>query len=219
MGRKCFQPNKTRDITGCRFGNLTAIRFDHRDERVKGGPHYWIFRCDCGKEIVARKNAVTSGNTKRCVDCSNQLSSKRNTTHGLTNTRLYKEWAGMIQRCENQSSTSWSRYGANGVSVCTEWHRFESFKDWAFENGYTDEMTIDRIDSNGNYEPSNCRWSTVREQANNKNKTIWITYNGERLPLSYWSDRLKIKYHTLYDRLFLHNWTVEKAFTTPTRRY
>lgn len=218
MKRGVFQPNKTRDISGQKFGNLTAIRFDHRDERTAGGKHYWLFRCDCGSELVIRKSSVTSGNTKRCSSCAAKISAEANTIHGGFGTRLYKEWIGIIRRCTKQNDPSWVRYGARGITVCDEWKTFPAFRDWAIANGYDDTLTIDRINPSGNYEPSNCRWANAREQANNRQDTIWIDYGGERLPLSYWADRLGINYNTLYDRLHRCGWSVEKAFTTPARR-
>lgn len=218
MKRGVFQPNKTRDIAGEKFGSLTAVKFDHRDERKVGGQHYWLFLCDCGKEVVLRKSAVTSGNTKRCSCCAAQRSAEANTVHGGVGTRLYREWAGIVQRCTNPKDTSWERYGAKGVTICDEWRSFPAFRDWAFANGYDDSLTIDRIDPNGNYEPSNCRWASVREQANNKQGTLWIEYGGERLQLSYWAERLGLPYHTLYDRLHRYGWSVDRAFTEPVRR-
>lgn len=218
MKRGVFQPNKTRDISGQKFGNLTAVKFDHRDECKVGGQHYWLFLCDCGNEVVLRKNTVTSGNTKRCSCCAAKRSAEASTVHGGVGTRLYREWAGIVQRCTNPKNTSWERYGAKGVTVCNEWRSFSAFREWAYANGYNDSLTIDRINPNGNYEPSNCRWASVREQANNKQGTLWIEYGGERLQLSYWADRLGINYHTLYDRLYLHGWSVEKALTTSVRR-
>lgn len=218
MKRGVFQPNKTRDIAGLRFNNLTAVRFDHRDERVKGGAHYWIFRCDCGNEIVLRKSSVTSNNTTCCADCSRKQKALVNTKHGGVGTRLYREWSGIIQRCTNPNDTSWERYGAKGITVCEDWKRFELFKEWALSHGYADHLTIDRIDSSKGYHPDNCRWASVREQANNKQRTIWIEYEGERMQLSYWADRLGFPYHTLYDRLYRYGWTVERAFTEPIRR-
>ena len=139
-------------------------------------------------------------------------------THGMSKTRLYREWAGIIYRCTNPKCSSWDRYGAVGVTFCEEWRKFEPFAEWALSHGYSDDLTIDRIDAGKGYEPDNCRWVTVREQNNNQAKTIWITHNGETLQLSYWADRLGIDYHTLYDRLYRHHWSVEKAFTTPVRR-
>ena len=218
MKRGVFQPNKTRNITGLRFNNLVAVRFDHRDERVTGGQHYWLFRCDCGNEIILRKNSVTSNNTTCCPECSRRRRAEQNTKHGGVGSRLYREWAGIIQRCTNPNDSSWERYGANGVSVCDEWRDFTVFRDWAVANGYDDTLTIDRIDASGNYEPSNCRWASVREQANNKKKTIYIEYDGETLPLSYWAERFSIQYHTLYDRIYRYGWGVKKAFTTQVRR-
>ena len=217
MKRGVFQPNKTRDITGQRFGNLTAVRFDHRDERTVGGQHFWMFRCDCGNDVILRKNSVTSSNTTCCSECSRRQKSRRNTKHGGVGTRLYREWAGIIQRCTNPKDSSWDRYGAKGITICDTWRDFAIFQEWALENGYDDTLTIDRINSSGNYEPSNCRWASVREQANNKQGTLYVEYCGETLPLSYWSDRLGIPYHTLYDRLYRYGWAVDRAFTEPVR--
>lgn len=217
---KCgvFQPNKTRDITGLRFNNLVAVRFDHRDERVKGGAHYWLFRCDCGNEVVLRKSAVTSNNTTCCADCSRERNALVNTKHGYVGTRLYREWAGIIQRCTNPNDTSWDRYGAKGVTVCEEWRRFEPFMEWALLSGYSDDLTIDRIDNAKGYEPNNCRWVSVREQNNNQARTLWLTYNGETMQLSYWAERFGLNRHTLYDRIYRYGWPIEKALTTPVRR-
>lgn len=204
------------DITGNKYNSLTAVRFHHKAQKEQDKPHYWVFRCDCGNEIVARKNAVTSGNTKRCKECSYALAKLR-TTHGFAGSRLYREWAGIIQRCENPKSTSWMRYGAVGVTVCDEWHSFAPFMRWALQNGYSENLQIDRIDINGNYEPSNCRWVSMREQANNKKTTVFVQYNGEQIPLSFLAQRIGMKYHTLHTRLFKLGWSVERATSTPVR--
>lgn len=196
--RPIFQPNKQRDISGERFNNLIALNFEYRD---KNHHHYWKFRCDCSSEFIARKSAVISGNTKRCRNCSLYERRKRATTHGLSKTRLYREWAGIIQRCESERSTSYNRYGALGVSVCEEWHKFDAFAEWAMSNGYSDELTIDRIDSTGNYEPSNCRWVGNLEQANNKRTNVYIESFGEIHTIAEWARIYGIKYHTLYDRV------------------
>lgn len=212
-GKPIFQPNKQRDITGERFNNLTALNFEYRDERHN---HYWKFRCDCGTEIVARKSAVTSGNTKRCSQCSIEERRNRGITHGLIKTRLYREWAGMIQRCELPSSTSYDRYGALGISVCEEWHKFEPFAEWSIANGYSDELTIDRIDVEGNYEPSNCRWVGNLEQANNKRTNVYITVDGEVHTIADWARIYRMKYHTLYDRV-KKGWSKNELFKGYTR--
>ena len=100
-GKPIFQPNKQRDITGKKFGKLTALNFEYRDDRYN---HFWKFECECGNKIIARKSAVTSGNTKQCKKCASIRMKEINTTHGLSKTRLYREWAGMIQRCELETS-------------------------------------------------------------------------------------------------------------------
>ena len=138
-------------------------------------------------------------------------------THGMSKTRLYKIWAGIISRCSCPSSTSWSRYGGKGIKVCEEWKCFEPFAEWALSNGYTDNLTIDRIDPTKDYCPENCRWASVYEQNNNTKNTIIISYNEETLPLSYWARKLGMNKHTLYERLYRHKWSIEKAFTTPVR--
>ena len=196
-GKPIFQPNKQRDITGEKFGNLTALKFEYRDDKYN---HYWSFICDCGKEVIARKNAVTSGNTTCCKECSNKKKIKKSTTHGMSKTRLYREWSGILQRCELETSTSYERYGAFGISVCKEWHIFENFAKWALDNGYSDQLTIDRIDSSGNYEPSNCRWVGVIEQNNNQKSNVSFEYNGETHTLAEWARIYGIKYHCFYAR-------------------
>ena len=212
-GKPIFQPNKQRDITGKRFNNLTALNFEYRDERHN---HYWKFRCDCGTEIIARKSAVTSGNTKQCKECSAKGRSEKIKTHGFCGTRLYREWAGIIQRCENELNTSYDRYGAIGISVCEEWHKFEPFAEWALANGYSDELTIDRIDSTGNYEPSNCRWVGNLEQANNKRTNVSVEVLGEVHTIAEWARIYGMKYHTLYDRV-QKGWSENELFKGYTR--
>ena len=196
-GNPIYQPNKQRDITEKKFGKLTALSFEYRDDKHR---HFWKFRCDCGNEIVLRKSSVTSGNTSQCRECSLKERKIKATTHGMSKTRLYREWSGMLQRCELATSTSYERYGALGISVCEEWHSFEVFAKWALENGYSDKLTIDRIDSKGNYEPNNCRWAGVIEQNNNQKSNVSFEYKGETHTLAEWARLYGIKYHWFYAR-------------------
>lgn len=196
-GNPIYQPNKQRDITEKKFGKLTALSFEYRDDKHR---HFWKFRCDCGNEIVLRKSSVTSGNTSQCRECSLKERKIKATTHGMSKTRLYREWSGMLQRCELATSTSYERYGALGISVCEEWHSFEVFAKWALENGYSDKLTIDRIDSKGNYEPNNCRWADVIEQNNNQKSNVSFEYKGETHTLAEWARLYGIKYHCFYAR-------------------
>lgn len=107
--------------------------------------------------------------------------------------KLHSVWLGMKQRCHMKSSISWKNYGGRGISVCNEWrYNAYAFVDWALTHGYKPGLTIDRIDVNGNYEPSNCRWATMRQQQNNTRRTIWLTYKGVKKPLSYWCDYFEL---------------------------
>lgn len=134
-------------------------------------------------------------------------------THGKRNTRLYSIYAHIKERCYNANNKSYHYYGAKGIIICDEWlHDFQAFYDWAMANGYADNLTIDRIDVNGNYEPSNCRWVTMKEQSNNKSCNISIAFNGKTQTLKQWADELGINYTRLYQRIYVRGWSVEKAF-------
>lgn len=151
------------------------------------------------------------------------------TTHRMSSTRLYRIWRNMKQRCHNPNNTNYVRYGAKGVVVCDEWKLFENFMNWAFNHGYTDELTIDREDPNKGYEPNNCRWITHAENARRasigRKRTgkprnfVPITYNGITKTIKEWAHELDIPYKTLHRRLRHTDWPIEKAFTKPVRRH
>lgn len=135
-------------------------------------------------------------------------------THGKRFTRLYSTWLSMKDRCFNPKCKSYPRYGARGITVCDEWKNdFQSFYNWAMLNGYTDTLTIDRIDNDGNYHPDNCRWVTRRIQNNNKSSNILITRNGETYTLSEWEQLLGVKKNLLYSRIYHYGMSVEEAFS------
>lgn len=144
-----------------------------------------------------------------------------NYKHGLGNTknRLYRIWANMKSRCYNPKASRFEHYGGKGVTICPEWrNNFQAFHDWAMSHGYSDELSIDRIDVNGNYEPDNCRWERPKAQSNNLSVNRKITFNGVTRTLSEWATVTGINRGTIAARLDLRGWTVEQALTIPVGR-
>ena len=155
------------DLTGMRFNRLTVIKRAYSINKRT----LWVCRCDCGKEITVESYNLRNGHTLSCGCYQKEATSKSNKTHGLTKTRVYKIWVCMKNRCYQKSYHAFRHYGGRGIIVCDEWRdNFQAFYVWAMANGYADNLSIDRIDVNGNYEPSNCRWLTMSEQ--NKNKRV-----------------------------------------------
>jgi hypothetical protein len=141
------------------------------------------------------------------------------TTHGDKGTRLYYIWNNMKQRCINSHNPQFADYGGRGITVCEDWLKYECFRDWALNNGYSENLTIDRINNNSGYCPENCRWATPREQANNTRKVRLITYNGETHSVCEWSRILNIKQSTLNMRLNKYGWSAEEALRKEVRKY
>ena len=138
-------------------------------------------------------------------------------THGETNTRLHKIWESMIARCEYEKHPHFEDYGGRGVSVCAEWHNYTTFRDWAINNDYSDRLTIDRIKNECGYNPDNCKWSTMKEQQNNKRNNRRLIWNGETKTVTEWAEIVGIKKTTIKERLNA-GWPVGKALTEPVRQ-
>ena len=192
------------NLIGQKFNRLLVIGDAERYISPSGHRmKQWLCRCDCGKEIAVTTNHLRSGHTKSCgcyakeVSIQNGLKKK----HGLTKTRIHRIWTQMKTRCFNPKDEHYKDYGGRGITICDEWlNNLQAFHDWAIANGYSDELTIDRIDVNGNYEPSNCRWITTKEQNFNKRNTVFVTYKGETKTLAEWSSETGINYQTLFYR-------------------
>ena len=195
---------KVKDLTGQKFGKLTVIK---RAENNKHGLPRWECRCDCGNTTLVSGQHLREGRAKSCGCLKKEALAK----HKLSNSRLYRIWANMKTRCENPNRKDYKRYGQRGVIVCEEWHDFPTFYEWAISNGYKDGLTLDRIDSNGNYEPSNCRWATAKEQCNNRTNNHTITYNGETKTIAQWAEERNINHDTLYSRINRMNWDIGRA--------
>lgn len=151
------------DLTGRRLGKLVSVT---RVGSLRSHPA-WLCKCDCGNEVIVVSTALMSGNTKSC-GCSRKAK-RGGYRHGDCNSRLYHIWCGMLQRCYYKNGKDFKNYGGRGITVCEQWKtNYAEFKKWAESNGYADDLSIDRVDVNGNYEPDNCRWATAEEQANNK---------------------------------------------------
>lgn len=215
MYPKKSHPNKSFiDLTGLRFGRLKVLSKEYKD---RYGKIYWKCLCDCGNITIVRGNALKSGNTKSC-GC--KIYDTHNQKHGLRGTRLYNVWCGIKSRCYNTSNKAWGRYGGREICMCEEWRNdFITFYNWALDNGYSENLSIDRIDVNGNYEPSNCRWATAKEQSDNKRCNILVTLGNETLDLQQWCDRIGIKRSTVNTRVKMCGWSYERALTTPVRAH
>mgnify|MGYP006992064717 CR=1 FL=1 len=202
------------DITGQKFNRLTAISIygKNADNRIT-----WLCKCDCGNEVVVAGKQLRSGQTKSCGCYNKELTTIRNTKHGKRYTRLYRIWLLMKNRCNNPKDKYYYCYGGKGVKVCDEWtNNFESFYEWSIASGYNDKLSIDRIDSDKGYQPDNCRWTTNKEQQNNKTNNHYITYKGKTQSMKKWSEELKIDYSTLRNRINVYQWDIETALTAPT---
>lgn len=205
--------SKRVDLTGKRFGRLVAVEF----LEVRKGNSVWKCKCDCGNESEVCYSNLVRGNTRSCGCIFNE----KFEMHGLKDTRLYRVWANIKARCYYKKDVDYPDYGGRGIIMCEEWKNgFQTFYDWAMANGYDEnaekwQCTIERIDVNGNYEPSNCKWATIKEQANNKTNSFNITYKGETKTLAQWAEDLDLPYKTLYARIHCRHWDIEEAFERP----
>lgn len=202
------------DLTGMQFERLEVIR---EAERTSYGARRWLCECKCGNKKIVHQRALVSGHTRSCGCLRKEDLIKRSTTHNCSNTRIYNIYAGIKKRCLNDNEHAYSNYGGRGITICDEWlgeYGFENFYKWSMGNGYSDDLTIDRINNDGNYEPSNCRWITYKEQNGNKRNNIVILWNGERKILKDLCLELGMSYQTVKMRIH-HGWEVDRALTKP----
>lgn len=201
---------------GAKFFRGTVTGYEMITKEKSKRRNYIVLLCDCGNTYKALPANIKSGDCKSC-GCL-KLETKTNVKHGLKRHKLYSVWMNIRERCRREYIDAYSNYGKRGIDVCDEWYNdFKTFYDWAINNGYQKGLQIDRINNDGNYEPSNCRWVTRAENVRNTRKNVWIEYNGEKMVLMDWAIKLGINYHSLFTRLFQRKWSIEKAFTTPIK--
>lgn len=205
---------KFKDLTGERFGKLVVL---NNEPNLKSHSTRWKCKCDCGNIVIVYTSSLKSGATQSC-GC---LWKKKISKHNMYGTRIYCIYDGMKTRCYNKNFKRYKDYGGRGIKICNEWNDkengFMNFYNWAINNGYRDDLTIDRINNNGNYEPNNCRWVDIKTQANNKTNNFFVTFDNETHTISEWSKILKINKQTLRSR-FSNGWNIEKSLTTLVRK-
>jgi len=199
-----LHPNAV-DLTGKKFNSLTAIRPVKRNNQ---GGLVWLFKCDCGGEIETSGYKVTRGDTKGCGCLWKR--------HGGYNTPEYQAWSDMKTRCSNPKDPYWYRYGGRGIKVCGRWQN--DFDAFFMDVGPrpSASYSLDRVKNDGDYEPSNVRWATKKQQSRNSSKVVNLSFAGVVRPMSEWAELANIKPATLYYRL-TNGWSVERALTTPVR--
>lgn len=196
-----------KDISGKKFGKLTAIKFSH----INNDNHYWIFKCRCGNNKAILRSHVTSGKTKSC-GCF-KIESPSNLKHGMCETKIYKSYTAMVRRCSDKKVKN---YAGRGIKC--EWKSFKEFLNDMYKpyllhvkKHGEKNTTIDRVNNDGNYSKENCRWANQKIQQGNRRNNIFITYKGQTHTFLEWSIKLKINLGTLYNRYY-KKWPVEKMF-------
>lgn len=207
-----------KEMMGKRFGRLTVIR--KSKNKTKEGRLLWTCQCDCGNIRDFNGKLLRLGKTKSCGCLAKEVCCHNSKKHGSYQTRLYKVWAGIKIRCKYSKTNGFDNYGGRGITICDEWlYNFENFKEWAINNGYDEnakygECTLDRIDTDGNYSPNNCRWVSMKEQSRNKRNNKKIEYNGKLYCQSELAEMAQLKNDTFYQRL-KRGWDINKIMTTP----
>ncbi|KYC82578.1 hypothetical protein [Bacillus licheniformis] len=194
MGRKLI------DYTGYKIGRLEVVETYRRNGRT-----FCKCKCECGNIVNVRVDSIKkNGETRSCGCLAEDMRNgnvKVNVTHGLSYNKLYRYWDGMKKRCYSPSHDSYKWYGATGVKICDEWlHDFKSFYDWSIENGYREGLSIDRIDPSKDYSPTNCRWVTLSEQANNRSNNVRTDVNGEILNIAQVAKKYNLNENTVRGR-------------------
>lgn len=194
------------DLTGKKYNRLTVLEY------IKNGLYRCV--CDCGKECVVSGTALIQNRTLSCGCYRNERIGNVNRRHNGCGTKLYGVWNSMRTRCENPKDYHYQWYGGRGIKLCEEWHDFKNFQNWAEISGYFDGLSIDRIDCNGDYTPENCKWSTHKEQCNNRRNNLKVVYKGKTLSVSEIAKRTGLSRQAIEQRIH-KGMTPEQILETP----
>lgn len=204
---------------GQKFGRLTVAEIIFKEDANGRGVIYWRCACDCGNVVKIRPQSLKSGNSSSCGCLKREIRSKQmteqNIKHGMSGTRIHTIWNAMRARCSLKSGFAYAYYGGRGIKVCDEWLDFQTFCDWAMAHGYSDKLTLERIDTNGDYCPQNCKWITMSEQSRNKRSTIWVMYDGRRMSLVEAAEIANLPYKDVWQRIKKLGWTADRALSEP----
>ena len=186
------------DLTGKKYGRLTVLSYSHSYQRKA----HWLCKCTCGEEKVIRGQSLKTGNTSSCGCLHKEIGPERYRTHGFSDERLYRIYAGMKTRCTNENHHSYFDYGRRGIKIDADWaNDFVKFRTWALNNGYSDDLTIERNDADGDYCPSNCTWIPGTDQAKNRRSSTFIEFQDLTMTPTEFSDAFAIPYSTVIRRL------------------
>lgn len=202
------------NVVGKTYGSITII--EDLGRRVIRGEkfRYVLAKCCCGNIKEYRLSNVKTRKSCGCLTLS--IIKSKGVTHGMSKSRMFSIWTNMKNRCSNPKLEVYKRYGGKGIRVCDEWFKsFEAFRDWAYQNNYSDTLTLDRYPNrNGNYEPSNCRWATNKQQQNNKNTNYYVSYKGEVFTITELCDKYNLVYTRVHARIMELGWDVDMAVET-----
>lgn len=198
-------------LVGAIFGRLTVLR---KSGKNKFGQTLWLCQCECGILKEASSGHLSQGLIKSC-GCLRK-------PHGMTDTAFFNVWSGMLKRCRLKSRSDWHRYGGRGISTCTEWHSFLTFKRDMYDSylahrNSNKKTVLDRIDNEKGYSPENCRWVDAKVSAENRRSTRWIEFGGKRMTMSDWAMEIGVTATTIADRLKA-NWPLSRALTKKRKK-
>lgn len=205
--------SKVHDLTGQKFGMLTVVGIADTETRKT----YWVCRCDCGNMKTVRSDGLLCGAIKSC-GCLKKKQDRINLTkhhsHKMSGTRIYSEWQQIKCRCYNKGCARYADWGGRGIKVCDQWKNdFEAFYKWAMENGYKDNLTIDRIDNDGDYCPQNCRWVDQKTQCRNRRSNVNITIGNSTRTMTEWCEIFQIDYENAIAKYHRNNdITIDELF-------